>query len=426
MGKRTIRLALAAVLALYATPGLSQTVVNPRTVEFDPSADHSAVSSDGVALVQRYDLAIYPVGVATAQYSANLGKPTPGADGKVRVDFASLLPVWPLPNGTYEARVAAFGPGGAGQSDPSNQFAFQSCSFGVSPPTLSLGTAGGAASVVVTTDTTCPWTTASAAPWIAVSQASGTGPGTVTLTVSPNGTAAPRSGTVTVAGQTVTVSQQAAAPSCAYSLGSSSQWVPAAGGNGTTGVTTSAGCAWTAASGASWLTVSPSGGTGPGTVSFTAAANTTGAARTSALVIGGLTFSVTQGAAATEEAPSCMYALGSTSLQVGYVGATSSVSLSCPSGCPWSSVSNAAWVTVDPGNGSSPGSVRVTVAPNSGSSSRAATVTIGGVGLTVNQDGKPRPNTPKGLRVVPKPRKEALERTQAITETRRLERLRRF
>jgi len=425
MGKRTIRLALAAVLALYATPGLSQTVVNPRTVEFDPSADHSAVSSDGVALVQRYDLAIYPVGGGTAQFTANLGKPTPGADGKVRVDFASLLPVWPLPNGTYEARVAASGPGGAGQSDPSNQFAFQSCSFGVSPLTLSMGTAGGAASIVVTTDTTCTWSTGSAASWIAVSPASGSGPGTVTLTVSPNGTAALRSGTVTIAGQTVTVSQDAAA-SCAYSLASSTQSVPAAGGSGTVSVTTSAGCAWTAASGAGWLTVSPPGGTGPGTVSFTAAVNTTGAARTSALVIGGRTLTITQGAAAAEDPPSCVYALGSQTIKVGYAGATNSVSLSCSSGCPWSSASSAAWVTVDPRNGTGPGSVRVTVAPNDSVNVRSSTVTIAGIALTVNQDGKPRPNTPKGLRVVPKPRKEALERTQAITETRRLERLRRF
>ena len=100
-----------------------------------------------------------------------------------------------------------------------------------------------------------------------------------------------------------------------------------------------------------------------------------------------------------------MYALGSTSLQVGYVGATNSVTLSCPSGCPWSSVSNAAWVTVTPGQGAGAGSVKVVVAPNDTANPRAATVTIGDKALRVNQDGKPRPNTPKGLRVVPKPKK---------------------
>jgi hypothetical protein len=49
--------------------------------------------------------------------------------------------------------------------------------------------------------------------------------------------------------------------------------------------------------------------------------------------------------------------------------------------------------------------VKVVVAPNDTANPRAATVTIGDKALRVNQDGKPRPNTPKGLRIVPKPKK---------------------
>jgi hypothetical protein len=128
-------------------------------------------------------------------------------------------------------------------------------------------------------------------------------------------------------------------------------------------------------------------------------ANTTAAARTATLTIGGQTFTVSQGAA------SDVVTLGSTSLQVGYAGATNSVSVFCTDGCSWSARVDSVWVTVTPGQGAGPGSVKVVVAPNDTANPRAATVTIGDKALRVNQDGKPRPNTPKGLRIVPKPKK---------------------
>ena len=43
-----------------ATVLSAQTVVDPRYVEFTPSADHSALASDGTPLVQRYSLSIFP------------------------------------------------------------------------------------------------------------------------------------------------------------------------------------------------------------------------------------------------------------------------------------------------------------------------------------------------------------------------------
>jgi hypothetical protein len=479
MGKNTIGPALAALLILHAAPAFSQTVVNPRTVEFDPSADHSAVSTDGVAVVQRYDLTIYPAGAATVLYTANLGKPSPDTDGKIRVDFSPLLPVWPLPNGTYEARVGAIGPGGQGQSAASNQFAFQSCVSIVSPLTLAQGTAGGTASVVVTTDAACTWTAASAVPWITISPVSGTGSGTVTLTVAANSTSALRTGTLTVAGQTVTVTQETVA--CVYSLGSNAQTVAAAGGSGTVSLTSLAGCAWTATSGAGWVTVSPASGSGSGTVTFTAAANTATAARTGTLTIGGQTFTVTQSAAAcsyslgssgqavaasggsgtvnvtsltgcawsatsdaawlsvtpnggsgvgtvtftaaantataartgtltiggqtftvTQSAAACTFALSSTSSQVGYAGASASVDVSCGSGCAWSVAEKISWVRVSPAGGEGAASVTISVSPNTTPHLRSGAVTIAGITYSISQDAKPAPHPPKGLRVVPK------------------------
>lgn len=86
------------------------------------------------------------------------------------------------------------------------------CSFAVSPATQAAAAAGATHTVGVTvsTGTNCSWTAASSANWITItSGGSGTGAGTVTYTVAAN-TGVARSGTLTIAGRTVTVNQAAA------------------------------------------------------------------------------------------------------------------------------------------------------------------------------------------------------------------------
>jgi uncharacterized protein (TIGR03437 family) len=56
-------------------------------------------------------------------------------------------------------------------------------------------------------------------------------------------------------------------------LASSGTVIPAAGGSGTIQLTAPSGCQWTASGSGSWLTLAPASGSGPGSVTFTAAAN---------------------------------------------------------------------------------------------------------------------------------------------------------
>lgn len=85
------------------------------------------------------------------------------------------------------------------------------CSYAISPTSISAAAGGGPASVSVTADAGCAWTASSNAAWITVtSGSSGSGNGTVSLTVAAN-TGSARTGTVTIAGQTYTVNQSAAA-----------------------------------------------------------------------------------------------------------------------------------------------------------------------------------------------------------------------
>lgn len=85
------------------------------------------------------------------------------------------------------------------------------CQATVAPTAVSVGAGGGSSSVTVTVGSTCPWTAGSNSGFISVTAgASGRGNGTVTFSVSAN-TGASRTGSLSIAGRTVTVSQAAGA-----------------------------------------------------------------------------------------------------------------------------------------------------------------------------------------------------------------------
>ncbi len=84
---------------------------------------------------------------------------------------------------------------------------------------------------------------------------------------------------------------------CSYSISPSSQSFPASGEkNNSFGVSSQAGCAWTAQSNAAWLTTTSSGN-GNGTVNYAVAANTSATQRTGTITLSGQTHTVTQAAA---------------------------------------------------------------------------------------------------------------------------------
>jgi len=83
------------------------------------------------------------------------------------------------------------------------------CVYAISPASQTVDSAGGnGGHVTVTTTSGCTWTAVSDVQWITLtSGSSGKGNGTVDFTVAAN-TGGARMGTLTIAGQTFTVSQQ--------------------------------------------------------------------------------------------------------------------------------------------------------------------------------------------------------------------------
>lgn len=106
--------------------------------------------------------------------------------------------------------------------------------------------------------------------------------------MSANTGASQRTGTLTIAGQTFTVTQEGAV-TCTYSISPTSQSFGASGGSGSVSVTTNSNiCSWLAYSNVSWITItSGSSGTGNGTVYYTIVANTSSSSRTGTITVHG-------------------------------------------------------------------------------------------------------------------------------------------
>jgi hypothetical protein len=82
------------------------------------------------------------------------------------------------------------------------------CTFSITPTSASQPAGGGAGSVSVTAGAGCSWTATSNAAFISItSGSSGSGSGTVNYSVAANTATTARTGTLTIAGQTFTVTQ---------------------------------------------------------------------------------------------------------------------------------------------------------------------------------------------------------------------------
>ena len=144
-------------------------------------------------------------------------------------------------------------------------------------------TAGGEIAVAVSvSDETTTWSASSECPWIQVETQDGTGSGEVKLRVPPWNKAMPRTGTVTIAGQTVVVTQTALATATTGAA------VAAQGKTLMVDVETAASVEWAVADVPGWITlVGAASRRGPDIVTFIVSPNTTFEDRTAAVMIAG-------------------------------------------------------------------------------------------------------------------------------------------
>ena len=301
----------------------------------------------------------------------------------------SEVMITPVNGGSTRITVTATDSGGlaATQTIDVTVQAKQSCTYSLSQSSASVPVAGGSFLIGVSTATDCAWIASSNSNFLSVTPSGGTGSDTVTVTVIQN-TGTARTGTLTIAGQTLTVNQTGTAPTrCIYNLGGlTSRDVPASGESFSVSVGATSGCPWSVTNNnADFLSVTPSSGTGNGTVTVTVSRNT-GAARTGSFSIARIQFTVNQAAVAPTR---CLYNLGgSTSRDVQASGESFSVSIGATSGCPWSVTNNNAdFLSVTPSSGTGSRTVTVTVSRNTGAA-RTGSFSIARIQFTVNQNAQ--------------------------------------
>src|SRR5581483_3609702 len=258
------------------------------------------------------------------------------------------------------------------------------CTFTISPSSQSFNASGGTGSVGVTAPGGCPWTAVANDSWITItSGASGSGNGTVSYAVAANTGASSRAGTLTVAGQTFTVTQSGGS-NCTFTLSPTSQNFGASGGSGSVNVTTQGGCNWAAKSNADWIVItSRASGAGNGAVGFIVAANNSTSTRSGTMTIAGQTFTVTQTGGS-----GCVFTISPANQVFAATGGNGSTSVSTQSGCNWTAQSNDDWIVITAGaSGGGGGTVSYAVAANNSPVPRAGTITVAGQTFVVGELG---------------------------------------
>ena len=199
------------------------------------------------------------------------------------------------------------------------------CSYSIFPTTRNFFANGGGTDLEVTAGVGCAWTAVSNDPWIGITAgASGSGDGRVSYTVAAN-TGPARTGTMTIAGRTFTVTQD---NGCEFETSLTNQTFSAAGGVTSVSVTAGGGCAWVATTSDSWITItSGASGVGSGAVGITVAPNA-GVERFGRVTIAGRLFAVRQ-------LTDCTFGLTPGAQNFTSAGGDGTVSVSTAGSCVW-------------------------------------------------------------------------------------------
>jgi RHS repeat-associated protein len=179
---------------------------------------------------------------------------------------------------------------------------------------------------------------------------------------------------------------------CVDPRASNATSVSSSGGGSSVAVSAAATCTWRAVSLATWLTVTGGiSGSGNGTVTFSAAANSGFFTRTGYIAAGGRLFSVTQ----APQPNTCVHGLSPGQTSFPASGGIGDFGLSADPNCVWQQYSSdPSWVVPLDGSEQGSASPRFEVRPNDTPWERSATVGVAGGGFTITQAGNPNPAPP--------------------------------
>ena len=247
----------------------------------------------------------------------------------------------------------------------------------ITPQTATLPAAGGTASTALTIAQNVNWTATTTTPWLSItSPDNGAGATTVQVLAAANPTVYERTGTVTVGGQTFTVTQAGLNANVSYTESIFST----DGGSGWVDVSPEGNAQWQAVSDVPWLTVAiGASGTGAGSVFIVADPYTnTSQSRTGSVTIAGKTVYFTQRGYTLSINPQVA--------QVGSNAGAGEFGVAAPISAVWEAIVTQPWITLVGGNtGLGNGTVRYSLAANTTGQARTGRIIVSGKEYSITQ-----------------------------------------
>lgn len=256
------------------------------------------------------------------------------------------------------------------------------CSYKLSPTNRVHGYGSASNSVSLTVLSTCPWSVSNTNTWITIhTPLSGTGSTTVGYSLTQNPDVNARSGTLQIAGQLFTITQNGVG--CAVNLTPTTRNHGHGAATNTVVIGISASCDWTVVNTNSWITIAgPTNGVGGATVVYEVAPNPAAFPRSGYLSINEGTMFISQNAAP------CNFSVVPNDLTHTAGIETGSVSVASAIGCAWTGANTNSWITLLSGtNGSGNGNVFYTVATNLNPLARVGNLVVAGQMVEVTQNG---------------------------------------
>ncbi len=246
------------------------------------------------------------------------------------------------------------------------------CTFSLSPTSANVPATGGTFNFTVNTQPECQWRAVSINSFTTTNSI-GTGPGTVTYTVSQNGSGATRRGSIIVGSVPLSTGEQGFSitqPSvaCSYSLAPTSVNVPATQTTGSFSIIAPAGCPWSVNSNSGFVSASGSG-TGNGTISYTVMPNSE-TDRVATISVGGQTFTINQAG------QNCTFTISPTVIAVGRQQSIRTISVNTQPGCIWTATASQTWLELQNTSGTGTGTITFRILAQTEPQPRSANIQI--------------------------------------------------
>lgn len=245
----------------------------------------------------------------------------------------------------------------------------------ISPTSTMADYEGGSGTIEVTVDAGVSWSAKANVSWLSVAPSSGVSIGSVTYTIAPytSGTT-PRTGTLTVAGKTFSVTQTGTD----VTISPTKQTLGCEVGTFNVTVTALAETAWSVTPNASWISVVDSGyGYGDSTLLVAVGANPSVLPRTGTVSIGSKTLTVIQ-----DGTTNISLSITPSEATASPVGAYGNVAVYATPDAPWKAQSLDSWITISDGaTGSGNGNTKYVVTANPSLEERSGQIVFTQVAL---------------------------------------------